>query len=204
MRNFILGSIAAFILVVTFLYFFNQIQSNSQTLEASQLIADQIKNTGKLVVNEGHFSEVITYKNAKKFYLDILTIEKKAVVVVNAKVSISYDLRQINHSIDQDTKTIVLSAIPQPEIDINPTIKYHHLEEDFLNPFTSEDHNLIQKQVKKQLLASIKKSSMLQNSQNRLLSELNQIYILTNSLGWTLKYNNTPISNKNFNEAFEL
>ncbi|WP_378186632.1 DUF4230 domain-containing protein [Aquimarina sp. W85] len=204
MRNFIFGSITVLIILLGSFYLFNERQSQTATLEATQLIADQIKNTGKLIVNEGHFSEVITYKNAKKFYLDLITIEKKAIVVVNAKVSVSYDLRQIKYTIDKENKTITLGDIPDPEIDINPVIKYHHLEEDLLYPFTPEDHNVIQKQIKKQLHESVEKSSMLQNSKNRLLSELNQIYILTNTLGWTLKYNNTPVAAGNLENAFQF
>ena len=40
--------------------------SNTSTIEYdTNLIEQQIKNVGKLVVTEGHFAEVITYKDQK-------------------------------------------------------------------------------------------------------------------------------------------
>ena len=39
---------------------------NTTTIDSSGLIQQQILNVGKLIVTEGHFSEVITYKNQQK------------------------------------------------------------------------------------------------------------------------------------------
>lgn len=196
MRNFLLGALLAVTLLLVFYFISNQINNHKTELESSDLILQEIKNVGKLVVTEGHFSEVITYKNAKKFYLDIFTAKKKALVVVNAKVTIAYDLSKIKYNIDQETKTITLTYIPQPEIDINPDIKYHDLEQDYLNQFTPEDYNKIRKLVRQQLEVKVDKSSLKSNAENRLLSELQKIYILTNSLGWKLEYKKTEILNQ--------
>ena len=196
MRNFLLGALLAVTLLLIFYFISNQINHHKTELESSDLILQEIKNVGKLVVTEGHFSEVITYKNAKKFYLDIFTAKKKALVVVNAKVTIGYDLSKIKYNIDQETKTITLTYIPQPEIEINPDIKYHDLEQDYLNQFTPEDHNRIRKLVMQQLEVKVDKSSLKSNAENRLLSELQKIYILTNSLGWKLEYKKTEILNQ--------
>ena len=196
MRNFLLGALLAVTLLLIFYFISNQINNHKTELESSDLILQEIKNVGKLVVTEGHFSEVITYKNAKKFYLDIFTAKKKALVVVNAKVTIGYDLSKIKYNIDQETKTITLTYIPQPEIDINPDIKYHDLEQDYLNQFTPEDYNKIRKLVRQQLEVKVDKSSLKSNAENRLLSELQKIYILTNSLGWKLEYKKTEILNQ--------
>ena len=61
----------------------------------TNLIQQQILNVGKLVVTEGHFSEVITYKNQQKYLLDMLSFEKKALVIVNADVTVAYDLHKM-------------------------------------------------------------------------------------------------------------
>ena len=168
------------------------------------MILNQIKKVGKLIVTEGHFSEVITYKDAKKFYLDILTAKKKAIVVVNASVNISYDLSKIEYTIDKEAKTVTISEVPNPEININPDIKYHDLEQDFLNQFTPEDHNLIRLKVIEQLTSKVRNSSLIKNSKNRLISELQNIYILTSSLGWTLVYQDISITDSKSIEELSL
>jgi len=196
MRNFLLGALITALLVFGIKYFIDQSNTQKTELQSSDLILNQIKNVGKLVVTEGHFSEVITYKDHKKYYLDMFTATKEAIVVVNAQVQVSYDLSKIDHSIDTKNKTVVITKIPEAEININPNIKYHQLSSSLLNQFIPKDHNLIKEKVSKQLEEKVKKSSLVTNSQNRLISELQKIYILTNSLGWTLKHNQTIIDSQ--------
>lgn len=124
---------------------------------------------------------------------DLIEVEKKALVVVNADVTIAYDLSKIKYNIDETTKTLQILTIPKEEIKINPDFEYYDIQADYLNPFEAKDYNEIKKTVKQQLMKKIEASDLKSNAQNRLLSELSKFYILTNSLGWTLEYNQTPI-----------
>ncbi len=193
MRNFLLGILIAAVAILGYLYIKNSFYSHQSEIKVSEMISNQMQQVGKLIVTEGHFSEVITYKDAKKFYLDILTAEKKVIVVVNAKATIAYDLSDVIYTIDTDTKTILVTHIPAPEINIYPDIKYHDLEQNYFNEFTTEDHNLIRKKVLTQLHSKIQESSLSTNASNRLISELHKIFILTNTLDWKLTYKETPI-----------
>ncbi|MBE8725850.1 DUF4230 domain-containing protein [Flavobacterium sp. KB82] len=171
----------------------------------TNLIQQQILNVGKLVVTEGHFSEVVTYKNQQKYFLDMLSFEKKALIVVNADVTVAYDLHQMKYDIDEKNKTITILNIPKEEIKINPDIKFYDVEQSKLNPFTGDDYNKINKSVKANLAKKIEKSSLKTNAQNRLISELSKILILTNSMGWKLQYNGKTIeSEKEFTEDLKL
>ncbi|MDR7372788.1 DUF4230 domain-containing protein [Flavobacterium aquidurense] len=167
----------------------------------TNLIQQQILNVGKLVVTEGHFSEVITYKNQQKYFLDMVSFEKKALVVVNANVTVAYDLHKMKYDIDEKNKTITILNIPKEEITINPDIKFYDIEQSQMNQFTGDDYNKINKSVKANLAKKIENSSLKTNAQNRLISELSKILILTNSMGWKLQYDGKTIeSDKDFNE----
>jgi len=167
----------------------------------TNLIQQQILNVGKLVVTEGHFSEVITYKNQQKYFLNMVSFEKKALVVVNANVTVAYDLHKMKYDIDEKNKTITILNIPKEEITINPDIKFYDIEQSQMNPFTGDDYNKINKSVKANLAKKIENSSLKTNAQNRLISELSKILILTNSMGWKLQYNGKTIeSEKEFNQ----
>ena len=161
--------------------------------ENSALIQEQIRNVSKLVVTEGHFSQVFTYKNSKAIFANLVNVEKKALVVVNADVTVSYDLSQIQYELDEATKTLKILSIPKEEIYISPDFEYYDVTADFLNPFQAEDYNKIKDKVKAQLMKKIKASNLKSNAQNRLISELSKFYILTSSLGWTLEYEGTSI-----------
>nr|WP_315162458.1 DUF4230 domain-containing protein [uncultured Flavobacterium sp.] len=171
----------------------------------TNLIQQQILNVGKLVVTEGHFSEVITYKNQQKYLLDMLSFEKKALVVVNADVTVAYDLHKMKYDIDEKNKTITIVSIPKEEIKISPDIQFYDVEQSKLNPFTGDDYNKINKSVKANLAKKIEKSSLKTNAQNRLISELSKILILTNTMGWKLQYEGKVIeSEKDFGKQIKL
>jgi lipopolysaccharide export LptBFGC system permease protein LptF len=171
----------------------------------TNLIQQQIVNVGKLVVTEGHFSEVITYKNQQKYLLDMLSFEKKALVIVNADVTVAYDLHKMKYDIDEKNKTITIISIPKEEIKISPDIQFYNVEQSKLNPFTGDDYNKINKSVKANLAKKIEKSTLKTNAQNRLVSELSKILILTNTMGWKLQYEGMIIeSEKDFGQKLKL
>ena len=157
------------------------------------LIQEELKNVSKLMVSEGHFSEVYSYKDSKELFGPMLTADKKALVVVNAAVSISYDMRQLTYEIDAETKTVAVKYLPEPEISINPDFEYYDVSADYLNPFEAKDYNTIKDNVKRSLLKKIEASSLVSNSENRFLSELSRILLLTETMGWTLVYEGNTI-----------
>lgn len=176
-------------LVLFFGYKFFTTKSETSSIEYdTNLIQQQIKNVGKLVVTEGHFAEVLTYKDKKETYIPGLSFDKKALVVINADVTVGFDLSKVKYDIDAKNKTVTIVSIPEEEIKISPDIKYYNTESSTFNEFTGDDYNKINKLARENLKKKIDKSTLKSNAKNRLISELSKILILTNSMGWTLKY----------------
>jgi len=171
----------------------------------TNLIQQQIVNVGKLVVTEGHFAEVITYKNQEKYLMDMLSFEKKALIIVNADVTVAYNLHQMKYDIDEKNKTITILSIPKEEIKISPDLQFYDVEQSKLNPFTGDDYNKINKLVKANLAKKIEKSSLKANAKNRLISELSKMLILTNTMNWKLQYEGKTIENeKDLSQTIKL
>jgi hypothetical protein len=111
----------------------------------------------------------------------------------------------MKYDIDEKNKTITILNIPKEEITINPDIQFYDVEQSKLNPFTGDDYNKINKSVKVNLAKKIENSSLKTNAQNRLISELSKILILTNSMGWKLQYNGKTIeTEKELNQDLKL
>ncbi|UOB18557.1 DUF4230 domain-containing protein [Abyssalbus ytuae] len=195
MRKILFGVILTLACILIFNYFFEKKSERQQLKESSTLIREQINNVGKLIVTEGHFAEVYKYEDVKEVLGNLIKAEKSALVVINADVDIAYNLREIHYEIDSLNKVLTIKNIPDPEIKISPDLEYYDVKQDYLNLFEAEDYNLIKEGVKKMLLNKIETTSLKTNAQNRLLSELSKFFILTNSLGWTLQYNEIPINN---------
>ncbi|MDN3493833.1 DUF4230 domain-containing protein [Winogradskyella bathintestinalis] len=205
MRKILFGVIITLVVLFTFKYCGDQKDDKIILQENSALIREQLKNVSKLIVTEGHFSQVFSYSKKDKVIFDrFIEVEKKALVVVNADVTVAYDLSKIEYEIDELTKTLRIISIPKEEIKINPDFEYYDVQADYLSQFEAKDYNDIKVTVKKQLMKNIEASDLKSNAQNRLISELSKFYILTNSLGWTLEYNENPIESSEALQKLKL
>lgn len=193
MRNIFLGIVIAFVIVFGLRYCENK-KENREILEANTaLIQKELKNVGKLIVTEGSYAQVFSYSDSKNLMYGLFDARKRALVVVNAKATIAYDLSKVEKIVDETTRTVTITKIPEPELSINPNIQYHDVTQDYLNQFTASDYNKIKSRIEKSLRKKIEASELRTNAENRLISELQKIYILTNSMGWTLQYNSKVI-----------
>lgn len=194
MKRILILAVICILLGSGFTYFIMKKASNSsQVLPDTELIAQQMKNVSKLVVNEAKISQIYNYKDEKSF-MNLMSFDKKALVVVNADVQIMYDLSKLEYVVDESTKNLKITHIPKEEIKINPDIKIYDVEESRFNAFRGSDYNEIQEKVRKQFFDQIKNSNIEKNAQNRLISELSKFLVVTKSLGWTLLYQEQTIN----------
>lgn len=197
MRKILFGAILTLLIIFSLRYCEHTKDEREQLNTTTALIEKQLKNVGKLIVTEGNYAQVFTYQDSKKFYLDVLSASKKALVIVNAEATIAYDLAKVTTEIDASTKTVRITHIPEPELKINPNIEYYDVQQDYLNQFAARDYNIIKQRVEKDLETKIKASQLYRNAQDRLISELFKIYIVTSSLEWTLEYQGDLINEQN-------
>jgi len=189
--------------VLTF-FIMRKVDKKNEVVPDTELIQQQMKNVSKLVVNEAKISQIYNYKDEKSF-MNLMSFDKKALVVVNADVQIMYDLSKLEYTIDETNKMVKITFIPKEEIKINPEIKIYDVEESRFNAFKGNDYNSIQESVKKQFHEKIMKSNIQSNAKNRLVSELSKFLVVTQSLGWTLKYQDETITNTaDFNELIQM
>lgn len=195
MNKFLVGVILLLIGVLTYKTC-QENKNESISLETeTAIIEQQIKNVGKLIVTEANYAQVLTYSNNKELLYGLLDAKKKAIITVNTKATIAYDLSKVKTRLDPKTKTVYIEQIPYPELSISPSIEYYDITQDYFNPFTEKDYNTIKKRVEEKYKKELKSDKLYAQAQNRLLSELQKIYFLTSTLGWTLTYNKTEINN---------
>lgn len=189
MKKYIVGALVVLIIFLAYRYFENRNAERDRLEESTAMIQQQIRNVGKLVVTEGTFSQVYTYRDTKNRFLDVLPARKRALIIVNAKATVAYDLSKLETEVDVENKTVRITHIPEEEINIYPDIKYYDITQDYLNQFTAEDYNKIKARINTSMREKVENSTLKSNAKNRLISELQKIYILTSTLGWTLTYN---------------
>ncbi|SDA93898.1 Protein of unknown function [Algoriphagus alkaliphilus] len=201
MNKFGFGFLIALILFAGFWFFYNGQQEREELRASSELIQKQVQQVGKLIVTEGYYSKVFTFKNSQNLFLNLWTSDKKALVIVNAKATVEYDLRQLETEIDEPNKTLILKKIPEPVLNIYPEIEYYDVTQDYFNSFEAKDYNKIKNSVTAQIRTQIEKSDLMENSRERLMVELTNLFVLTKSMGWTLMYQGEIIEDR---EQLEL
>jgi len=168
---------------------FNKQKSKSKTNEQSLVIMDKIKSVCKFITVEGDFSEIYHYENLKEKYLSLLLGKKKAIVLVNAKAHVGFDLSKIRMNSENEKKTIVLTNFPQPELlTVETDFKYYDKREGWANPFTTSDLTDINRDAKNYIVDKIPQSGLMDQAKKEALDTILLMEKIVETIGWRLDY----------------
>ncbi|TMM32477.1 DUF4230 domain-containing protein [Polaribacter aestuariivivens] len=178
--------IAVFLLGFLIAKFWYESKIENHKKEEVQVVVNSVKNLSKLVVASGNFSEVYNYSDSKKYFYNYLSFDKKAIVTVNAKVEVGYDLSKLEIQIDSLEKKIYINKIPNEEVVISPDIKYFDLQQSSFNTFSKRELNTINKKSVEKIKQAIELTSLKKKAKGRLLEELSKIYQLSAIYNWKI------------------
>lgn len=180
--------------------FFKRKSSKAITEKQSVILLEKIKNVCKLVSVEGEFSEIYHYENVKERFLSLISSKKKAILLVNAKAQIGYDLSKIKISSDAVTKTIVISHFPQAEIlTIDTDLKYYDKTDGFFNKFEADDLTALHKEAKDFIVVKIPESGLIETANKELLEVIGIITNIVETIGWKLDFSALEVDEKSTN-----
>lgn len=182
--------IAVFLLGFLIAKFWYDKKEESHEKEEIQVVLNGVQNLSKLVVSEGNFSEMYSFSDTKKYLYDYLSFEKKAILSVNAKVEVGYDLSKLEIQVDSVDKQIIINKIPKEEIVISPDIKYFDLQQSQFNTFNKEELNKLNRKAIEKIQTTITVSKLEKEAKLRLFEELSKIYQLSKIYNWKV-VNNT-------------
>ena len=166
------------------IWFFIKRQNEIKIEENATIILNKIEEVNKLILVEGSFSEIYSYSQAENIFFNLLPVEKKVLVIVNAKASVGYDLSKVDYHIDKELKQVVISNLPQQEILIEPDIQYYDIQQNQFYPLNAKDLTTINKRVVALIENQVKESVLPTNAEKRLDEVLEQIIFTGTSVGW--------------------
>lgn len=176
--------ILVFVLGFFIAKFWYQQTNSSHKVEETTLMINTIKNMSKLVVSSGNFSEVYNYTDSKKYFYDVVSFDKKAIVTVNAKVEVGYDLSKLEIQVDSLEKKIYINSIPKEEISIIPDVKYYDLQQSQFNSFSKEDLNELNKKSIQKIEETKELTLLKAKAKERFFEEISKIYQLSAIYNW--------------------
>ena len=184
-----LGIILGVLLSYWGISYFERKKSIQKIEIQSVVLLEKIKSVCKLITVEGDFAEIYHYENTKNRLLNMITSKKKAVLLINAKAHIGFDLSQIKLEAHKKTQEIVLTHFPEPKIlTIDTDVKYYDKKEGFFNKFEADDLTELHKASKKFIVDKIPQSGLLITAKKEALETVLMIEKLIEPSGWKLNY----------------
>ena len=172
--------------VVTYL---KSIKKKQLVNSQSVLLLDKIKTVCKFITIEGDFAEIYHYEDVKERFLKLISSKKKALVVINAKAYVGYDLSKINLEPDNEKKKIILKHFPQPEVlSIETNLNYYDKSDGLFNKFEAADLTGLHTEAKQHITDKIPESGLIQVAQKEALETILLMETIVETIGWTLDY----------------
>ena len=166
------------------------------TEKQSVVLIEKIKSVCKLISVEGDFAEIYHYENEKNSLLNLISSKKKAILLINAKVHVGFDLSQIKLEANTEKKEIVLTHFPPPKIlSVETDLKYYDKKEGFFNKFKVEDLTQLQTESKSFIVDKIPESGLINSAEKEALDTILMIEKLLETSGWTFNYASITLPN---------
>lgn len=180
-----IGSVVAYFIFTRF----NKTKKQQNAQEQSVVLMEKIRSVCKFITVEGDFSEIYHYQNVKDKWLNLFLGSKKALVLIDAKAYVGFDLTKIKMQPDIKNRTIILTDFPQPELlSIETDFKYYDKKEGWANPFTSTDLTEINREAKQHIVDKVPHSGLFGEASNQALSTVALMENLVQTIGWKLDY----------------
>lgn len=195
--------------IITYIIFsrFNFVTKRKRISSQAVVLKDKIKQVCKLISVEGDFAEIYHYESVRDKFFDILLGKKKALILINAKAHVGFDLSKVKIESDTKSKTIKLNHFPQPELlTIETDFKYYDKKEGWLNPFTSADLNDINVEAKQYIVDKIPESGLITEARKEALNTILLVESIAGSIGWKLDYTSLELDDvapKKLGKGFE-
>ena len=158
---------------------------HSKPIEESTVLLEKIRAVAKLSTVEGQFSEIYNYSEYQGFFSFFW--DKKILVRVRATVSAGYDLEALSLEADSATKTIYMSALPEPQLlSIDHTLDYYDISEGIFQSFTPEDYTRINEKAKELIRTQAMKSNLMAEARNQATQMVDMLRFMVEGVGWRL------------------
>jgi hypothetical protein len=153
--------------------------------EDQSAIMNKVQEVFKFIAVEGQVSEIYSYKDY--YYYDIGPFRKKALIKVNAKVSIGYDFEKLNIQLDERSKKLIITELPSPEIlSLDHDLEYYDVDEGTFNSFSSKDLTKLNVSSKNYISKVALESDLYKRAEMQKEELFDMIRFILEPAGWEL------------------
>jgi hypothetical protein len=184
----VLGGIAAW-QIFHWMYGSKLKDNKDQIRQESTVLLERIEKVFKVVLAEGYFTEIYDHSSQKAF-MGFWKMNKKALVVTKAKVSVGYDFGKMRTRRDEGNRRLVIEQFPEPEvIAIDTDYKFYDIDQGWLNKFSNEEYTSMLTEAKRIMQEKAMTSDLPLIASRQVQVMMNQ---LAASMNWEVEYISLP------------
>lgn len=154
--------------------------------EDATVLLERIEKVAKLITVEGYFSEVYKYKDYYKY--DISFLRKQALMRIQAKVAVGYDLSGLDITVDESSKKVIMVVPDSAQIlSIEHDLDYYDISEGTFNSFDKDDYNKLNASAKDFIREKAEQSDLFDTAGAQLTDMVDIIRALVSASDYTLE-----------------
>lgn len=189
MRNLlplVLGILITLLIVLLVAKQWMNMKLETKSEQTATVLLEKINKVYKLVVVEGEFAEILSHQDYYGF--DLPGFRKKAIIKIEAKVSVGYNLDSLRVVTDEVNKVIKVQKWPDPEIlSIDSDISYYDIDNGVFNSFTPQELTKITQDAKDAIRKKAQHSSLMPAAKQQQQQMFDMISLLAESSGWRVE-----------------
>lgn len=158
----------------------------------STIVVQRIQKVMKLVTVEGNYSELMRYNDFD--YIDFPGFRKDAIVKVDAKVSVGYNLENLKISTNEKDKTIVIQQMPKPEIiSIDTDIKFENLSSGLFTDFSEQELSKLNSLAKDKIRQKALSAELVKQAEEQKKDVMDLIFYMAHQNGYKIIVEGTEL-----------
>lgn len=158
----------------------------------STILLEKVEKVFKIVLAEGHFSEIYDHTSEKEILFGLTTTNKKALIVAKAKVLVGYDFSKVKINWVYGTRKMIVQEFPEPEIlSVDSDYKFYDIDQGLFNKFKNEDYTQLLSDAKQTMQHKAIASELPRIAKKQAIVMLNQ---MASTMGWDIDFKQIPPS----------
>lgn len=159
---------------------------------SSVVILDRVEKVFKLTTVEGHFSEIYSYSH--HVFADVWPFRKQALVRVNARVSVGFNMENVQITIDEEHKTVRLEGPVRPEIlSVEHDMDYYNFENGLFNVITNRDITEMSARAKEFIEEKALESDLFDQAIQQKMELFDLLTLSLKAAGWSVVLSNEEV-----------
>ena len=152
----------------------------------SVVLLEKVEKVFKVVLAEGHFSEIYDHSSQSEVLFGLTTVSKKALIVAKAKVLVGFDFAKVKIRWEEGTRRMIIEEFPEPEIlSTDSDYKFYDIDHGMFNKFKNEEYTALLADAKQTMQNQAIASELPKIAKKQAVVMLSQ---MASSMGWNIDF----------------